>query len=110
MWELFKSEEGGERRRGGREEGGERNVPDDENERMVKNRMVVVLCPGRWPSLCKLCPYRAFSLRAVIILCSLYSKKVVLCTLDYKYKDTTHPPPFGIYWHLASRKRAKIHV
>ena len=33
MWELFKSEERGVR-----------NFPDDENERMVKNRMVVVLC------------------------------------------------------------------
>ena len=36
--------------------------------------MVVVLCPGRCPSLCRLCPYRAFSLRKATVLCSLYSK------------------------------------
>ena len=42
------------------------------------------------------------------VLCSLYSKKVVLCTLDCKYKVTTHPTPLVIYCHLSSRKSAKI--
>ena len=36
-------------------------------------RMVVVLCPGRCPSLCRLCPYRAFALRTVVVLCTLNS-------------------------------------
>ena len=35
--------------------------------------MLAVLCPGRCPSLCRLCPYRAFALRTVVVLWTLYS-------------------------------------
>ena len=35
-------------------------------------------------------------------------KYSVICTLDCKYKVTTHPTPFVIYCHLASQKIAKI--
>ena len=37
------------------------------------SRKAVVLCPGRCPSLCRLCPYRAFTFRMATVLCFLYS-------------------------------------
>ena len=36
-------------------------------------RMAAVLCPGRCPSLWRLCPYRAFSLSKAVVLCTLFS-------------------------------------
>ena len=36
-------------------------------------RMAAVLCSGRCPSLCRLCLYRAFSLRKAVVLCTLFS-------------------------------------